>query len=28
LSSIIMFIVDWIEHHILGTDKQYVDWFT
>jgi hemerythrin len=25
LSSIIMFIVDWIEHHILGTDKQYVD---
>ena len=24
LSSIIMFIVDWIEHHILGTDKQYV----
>lgn len=24
LSSIIMLVVDWIEHHILGTDKQYV----
>jgi len=24
LSSIIMFVVDWIEQHILGTDKQIV----
>lgn len=24
LSSIIMFVVDWIENHILGTDRQYI----
>ena len=24
LSSIIMLVVDWIENHILGTDRQYI----